>query len=215
MTVWNYYAYFREMIKVCLTLYMPVIELPGPVEIDETFIGAIRRGNHGRIPGRHLTVFGKDHLIEILIKKVYSHFLGIKCRTTNTVLIFQANDRSIASIYPFIFNHVRTGATIYSDMASTYVNNRTTNSNLSQFGFNHLWVNHSERWVDEIFSDIHINSIERVWRSLKRSIYYVRRPMSAEILDSYISAFLFYMNIPVEEMYDAFLTILGSLTNMV
>ena len=54
----NYFAILRKMVSVFLVEFLPMIQLPGPVEVDETFIGARRRGDHGRIPARHLVVFG-------------------------------------------------------------------------------------------------------------------------------------------------------------
>ena len=62
-TISRYFDYFRRVVAAYLSTYLPVIQVPGPVEIDETFIGAHRRGNHGRIPGAHLTVFGKFTLL--------------------------------------------------------------------------------------------------------------------------------------------------------
>ena len=41
-----------------MTINMPLIELEGNLEIDETFIGARRRGHIGRFPARHIVVFG-------------------------------------------------------------------------------------------------------------------------------------------------------------
>jgi hypothetical protein len=57
-TIRRYFGYLRKAVGMYLSAYLPIIQLPGPVEIDETFIGARRRGDHGRIPGKHLTVFG-------------------------------------------------------------------------------------------------------------------------------------------------------------
>ena len=46
------------MISCYLQKFLPLLELPGPVEIDETYIGTRRRGYHGRIPAQKATVFG-------------------------------------------------------------------------------------------------------------------------------------------------------------
>ena len=37
---------------------MPLIFVPGPVEIDEVHLGARMRGNHGRPPNPSEVVFG-------------------------------------------------------------------------------------------------------------------------------------------------------------
>jgi hypothetical protein len=94
-------------------------------------------------------------------------------------------------------------------MASMYVNGRIVQSNLEEFNYTHYWVNHRERWVDEIYGDIHINGIERAWRSLKSSISHIKRSQSEEILDSHIANFMLKCNLLDEEIYDAVLSILG------
>ena len=53
-----------------------MISLPGPVEIDECHLQGRRRGNHGRLPSSANIIF------------------GIKCRTTNTVLLFPVLDKT-------------------------------------------------------------------------------------------------------------------------
>ena len=49
-SVANHFFIFRGMISAYLREFMPLLILPGPIEIDETYIGAKRRGNHGGIP---------------------------------------------------------------------------------------------------------------------------------------------------------------------
>ena len=57
-TVYTYFDSLRTIISDYIKDYLPLIELEGAIEIDETFIGAKRRTDHGRIPKSHHTVFG-------------------------------------------------------------------------------------------------------------------------------------------------------------
>ena len=62
---------FRNIVSFYFQQFMPMITLPGPVEIDECHIGARVRGKFGRPPAPGKIVF------------------GIKCRTTGIVLLFR------------------------------------------------------------------------------------------------------------------------------
>ena len=97
------------------------------------------------------------------------------------------------------------GGTIYSDMAAMYVDGRQLQSHLEPFPYEHYWVNHTERWVDEMFRDIHVNGIERSWRSLKQSISHLKRPLTEDLLDSHIAMFILKCNVLDEDIHDVFL----------
>ena len=90
---------------------MPMISLPGPVEIDECFLGSRMRGNHGRIPNPAKVIF------------------GIKCRTTNLLLLFPAPNKTQETLFPLIVEHVDKESQIISDKAASYVT-RTGRSHL-------------------------------------------------------------------------------------
>ena len=57
--VYEYVQSFQIIISDNIFKYLPYISIEGPVEIDETFIGAKQRSTNGRIPKNHHTVFGK------------------------------------------------------------------------------------------------------------------------------------------------------------
>ena len=63
---------------------MPLITLPGPVEIDECVVGAKVRGAHGRPPAPGKIVF------------------GIKCRTTGHVLLFPVVNKQRETLLPIL-----------------------------------------------------------------------------------------------------------------
>ena len=153
-TIWEYLHGFRIILKLYLQQFIPLISLPGPVEIDETQLGARRRGSHGRLPSRAQLVFGLYNIFERII-----NFLGIKCRTTGIVLLFHVPNRRRATLVPYIENHVNPGSTIISDMYSVYVNSRNGESYLSTLGYDHH-INHSENYVDPVNNWVHTNNIE-------------------------------------------------------
>ena len=98
---------------------MPFIELDGPIEIDETFIGSRRRGQIGRVPGMQEVIFG-----------MYS-------RPTRRILIYLSNSKSREDLIPFIIDHVAIGSLIYSDKASMYVEKRENASFLETLGLDY------------------------------------------------------------------------------
>jgi len=76
-------------------------------------------------------------------------------------------------------------------------------SKLTQYGFYHLWVNHSERYAHEKFTFLHTSGIERTWRSLKtmfNPLKYVQRP---RIINEYAHAYTLRKICKTERLYDA------------
>ena len=76
---------------------MPLISLPGPIEIDECHVGAKIRGAHGKPPAPGKAVF------------------GIKCRTTGILLLFPVQDKSKEALLSILVEHVAPGAQVISD----------------------------------------------------------------------------------------------------
>ena len=183
---------FRCLVSMYFQQFMPMISLPGPVEIDECHVGAKVRGAHGRPPAPGKIIF------------------GIKCRTTGLVLLFPVADKSRATLLPILIEHVDEGSEIISDKFSSYVT-RNGNSHLEESGFEHYFVNHSLHFVDPVDPSIHTNNIERTWRSLKNSISHVKRSLSDKTIDSFINTFHFQSFFSEEALYDIFLQIILSL----
>jgi len=112
---------------------MPIITVPGPVEIDECHIGAKIRGKVGRPPAPGKIVF------------------GIKCRTTGISLLFPVPNKSKEVLLPILIEHVEEGAQVISYKYSSYVT-RFGRSHLEEVGFDHYFVNHSLHFVGLSFS---------------------------------------------------------------
>lgn len=140
---------------------MPVITVPGPVEIDECHLWARIRGAHGRHPAPGTIIF------------------GIKCRSTGIVLLFPVPNKNKNTLLPILVSNVEQGATVISDKFSSYIS-RNNYSHIDDLGFEHYFVNHSLTFVDPIQTSIHTNCIERVWRSLRASVSHVKRSFSTD-----------------------------------
>ena len=96
--------------------FLPLITLPGPVEIDECHLTGRKKGPIGRIPAPANIIF------------------GIICRTTHITLLFPVENKTQQTLFPIIQNHVQEGAQIISDKLSSYVS-RNGVSHLDQLGF--------------------------------------------------------------------------------
>lgn len=136
-------AIFKDMRMACVEFVGSLNKKIGgagkTVEIDETLI-ASRRYNRGRMM-REMWVLG-----------------GI-CRETREVFLTVVPDRTGKTLLEFIKDHVEEGTTIHTDKWKGY-------DRLSEEGFEHFTVNHTENFVDpETGSSTQI--IERLWRDLK------------------------------------------------
>ena len=182
----------RDLVSEYFQRFMPLISVPGPVEIDECHLGSRVRGRHGRIPNPGQVVF------------------GIKCRTTKILLLFPIPDKSQETIFPLILGHIDAGAEIYSDKFSTYISRRG-NSHLENLGYEHYFINHSLEFVDPIQNSIHTNNIERSWRSLRASISHVKRGLPRQKLQPFLDTFQFLQYFSKEALYDVLLQIVVAL----
>ena len=126
-----------------------------PVEIDETLLYKIKKGN----------ALGR-------LVKIRFWLIGIKGRVTGRFVVYRLRFRNKETLHRIILRHVAYGQIIYMDCWSAYVNNRShpPQFHLSQFGFVHLFVDQKIEFVSSFSNNIHINTMERVWSSLKKYI---------------------------------------------
>jgi len=88
-----------------------------------------------------------------------------------------------------ILRHCPLESTLYTDFWSAYYNNRAQISKLAPYGCIHYVVNDSRQFVSSFSNEIHINTIERTWRTIKSYI----RMLSPRILIYYYIAKI-YLN---------------------
>jgi hypothetical protein len=165
-TVSDWFSFCREvcMISMCNKITNSKIGGPGHiVEIDECKIGR-RKYNRGRL------VEG-------------NWILGMIDRNTREVrmAVCPGNRRDATTLYDLVSQHVEPTSTIYTDCWKGY-------NGLLAGGFSeHLTVNHSENFVDQI-TGAHTNTIEAQWRTLRRTL--ARGGIRQKNIDVHLCEFL-------------------------
>ena len=87
---------------------------------------------------------------------------------------------------------------IISDQYSVYVSNSSSRlrQSLPELNLTHLWVNHSDGFVNPIDPTIHTNSIEGFWSKMRKMI---KRNIPISRLEDWLNLFLFKQLVPKEE----------------
>jgi len=172
----------RDICHIYVQSILQDIKFEGTVEVDEACIYKLRKGRNGRIA-----------------KIVYWVF-GLKSRLTKQVIIYPVLYRKREILINIVKKHVKPGSLILSDRFSAYWNNRTSppTSHLIPHGYLHLGINHSIHFVSDINNQIHTNTIERVWRSLKGKF---KNFKPKKQIQQTISQFIMETWIPKEDRY--------------
>ena len=93
---------------------------------------------------------------------------------------------------PIIKKYIKPGSVIISDCWSDYVS-------LSEEGYTHYSVNHSEHFVDPHHPAVHTQNIERLWRDVKE---WVKRPgIRSCYLRQYLARYLFLRQVGEQEIH--------------
>ena len=149
--------------------------LSGEIEIDETFVGPTRQSMRRRhvltVPrkGGHGPGFGKTTV------------MGFRQRG-GEVRAFVVKDNRRNTLIPKVFEHVKPGATVYTDALGSY-------HTLGQ-SFVHHVINHAESYVE---GRVHTNGVESFWNVLKWSLRTYIRP-SVKHLDAYLDEEIYRFN---------------------
>ena len=149
--------------------------LGGHVELDETYVGGKPRGPKIRKYGRtfHRKNPNKTPVFGIVERK----------GRLMTHVVLNAQKKTLL---PLIKEHVVPGARISTDELNTY-------SRLSDEGFDHKAVNHSEgQYVD---GDTHTNTLECFWSHFKCSVKGTHRSISKKHMMKYLGEFEFRFNL--------------------
>ena len=73
----------------------------------------------------------------------------------------------------------------------------------------HLWVNHSENFVNPYDASIHTNSIEGFWSAMRKQI---KRNIPISSIEDWLNFFLFKKMVPKHEQYGVLLSLLSNAT---
>ena len=138
-TVNRYFKIFRENISKNISKKKQ--KLSGEVEIDEMYYGK-KKGSIGRNTNGKVILFGlKQRDGKVIIKKVDN------CKAETLI--------------PQITANVSKNTTIYSDSFKTY-------NQIDKNNYTHKKINHSKEFVNKEDNTIHTNSIENIWRQVRR-----------------------------------------------
>jgi hypothetical protein len=162
---WN--AYFRDICTIYL-LETNTGKIGGiglKVEVDESKIFK-NKNNNGRL---------------LRAQETNEWVVGGICRETKETFFCIVPNRDQHTILTVLRENVHEGTHIISDMWRGYLN-------LSENGFIHSTVNHSQNFISPNDNEIHTQSIERCWRGAKENI---PKSSSYESRGSYLQVYSF------------------------
>jgi transposase-like protein len=161
-------------------------QLCGEVEVDETYVGGVRRGKRGRGAENKAIVAGAVERNGKVIAQVVP---DVKRHT----------------LVPFMAKTVNQSATLYTDEFPTY-------DHMTRLGYTHLRIEHqAKKYVN---GNIHTNSIEGFWSLIKRGISGVYHSVSPQYLQSYVNEYAFRYNHRKDET-PMFQTVLNRASSLV
>lgn len=140
--------------------------LEGEVEIDETYIGGVKKGTRGRGAKNKTILFG---MVE----------------RNGDVMTMVVPDVKRNTLQPEIEENVCKTATVYTDELRTY-------NNLDTIGYRHRQVQHGTG--EYVRGKVHTNTLEGYWSNLKSSIKSTHMHVSSKHLEKYAKEFEYRFN---------------------
>ena len=150
--------------------------LGGEVEMDEMYLG-------GRETNKHESK--KTEGTQGRSTKTKTPIFGMLERDGKVVAMKVSNTQG-ATLMPIVSQFVESGATTYTDEANIY-------NSLAKNGYEHLFVNHSQREYVRA-NDIHTNGIEGFWAHFKRVVFSTYHCVSRDYLQRYIDEQVYRWN---------------------
>ena len=175
--------------RLRLAFNSPGPPLPGPAEVDETYMGGRARAMS---PARRAKLTGRGPADKTAV-------IGLRDRPSRQVraAVIPSTRRHI--LHGFLAAHLNPGATVYTDEHRAY---RT-------MPFEHIAVNHS---VSEyVRGQAHTNGIESFWATLKRAHMGTYHQISPKHLQRYIDEFAGRHNIRDRDTLDQMTAVIAGL----
>jgi transposase-like protein len=147
----------------------------GPVEVDETFIGANKRFMHADKKRRFSDTAKVDNKVAVM------GFLDRELRQVRTKIIPNIRRENLQTE---ILNHVEHGSRVFTDNANAY-------EHIMRDRFVHEMVNKAESYVR---GQVHVNGIENFWSCLKRTLKGTYIAVEPFHLDRYMDEQIFRYN---------------------
>ena len=150
----------------------------GPVEVDETFMGGLRKNMHYDKKKELRELYGSRGLAD------KTPVMGIKDRATNKIAIRAIRRVNAPTAEEFIDEHTKPGAVVYTDDSHVYWGLGSR--------YEHNTVVHSAfQYVD---GDAHTNGIEGGFAPIKRAFKGIFHKMSPKHLQRYAQESAFIHN---------------------
>jgi hypothetical protein len=144
------------------------------------------------VDGKHILT-RKYHRGRVLVSQSV-WVVGAICRRTKRVSLKIVRKKDAASLTKFVTENIAWNKTIITDMVQGYNDVKYNN-------FEHLEINQSINFVGPFNKEIHTNTIERAWRSLKE---YMPTSLKASGYDEYVRSFLFNKELQKNAELDKF-----------
>jgi transposase len=179
-TAWRMFKQIRSMLT---DDGKPLGGKRGPgVEMDETYMGGVRKFNGGRAPKNPKTpVFGM-------------------AERKGRVRAFTTENVQSATLLPIIREHIMPKSTVFTDERNVYDGVGHTAD-----GYWHRRIQHNERVY--VMGNVHTNTVEGFWSLVKRGISGVYHNVGRHYLQTYLNEYSFRYNRRFDEqpMFTSFL----------
>jgi transposase-like protein len=159
-TAWRMYKQIRTLLDESPPIFS------GEVEVDETYIGGVRRGKRGR------GAKGKVVVIGIIQRQ-------------GRVMATAVPNVKRSTLLPFVAENISPDAVLYTDEFPSY-------DHITRFGYKHKRIQHSAKVY--VSGQVHTNNIENFWSLIKRGISGVYHAVSPKYLQSYLNEYAFRYN---------------------
>src|SRR5207249_5036498 len=167
-TAWRMFKQIRSLLSE------PDMQLEGStIEIDETYVGGVRKFNSGR-------------KLRADAKKLMP-VVGMAERG-GRVRAFATPDVKIATVMPLVREFVLPKSTVYTDERNIYDGVQQ----VPGMGYVHKRIQHNAKVY--VAGDIHTNTIEGFWSLVKRGLGGVYHSVSQKYLQSYLDEYSFRYN---------------------
>ena len=171
-TAWRIFKQVRSLLSE------EGLQLEGStVEMDETYHGGKRRGRFAAMPGRPGPTSNKVPVIGMAERSTPERIGRVVARV--------ATDTSKKTLHGLAKEFILPDSIIFTDDFAAY-------DGLEKQGYGHKRIKHSQKVY--VVGDIHTNTIEGFWSTVKRGIGGVYHNVSAKYLQEYLNEYCFRYN---------------------